>query len=149
MVVTSSSAVYAPSEEPLAEESPIRHGPGYVESKLAAEAICAEWASRLRIVGARPFNHTGPGQPPVRVVPALARSVLAAASTAGPVIAGNLDVERDITDVRDVAGLHRVAEAGQGFSTSARAKVSSYGTSPPGCRGWLASKTRNSRPTRT
>ena len=67
------------------------------------------WLGRgLEVIRARPFNHTGPGQRPDFVVPALARQVAAAAAAGRGVLeTGNLDVRRDITDVRDVVRAYR------------------------------------------
>jgi GDP-4-dehydro-6-deoxy-D-mannose reductase len=59
----------------------------------------------LDVVRTRSFAHTGPGQDPRFVVPSWARQI-AAIERGGlePVIrVGNLDVTRDLCDVRDVA----------------------------------------------
>lgn len=78
----------------------------YAVSKLAAEALCHQWAltERMRIVIARPFNHIGPGQADRFVVPALARQIAAVRRRVAPPIidVGDIDVTRDFTDVRDV-----------------------------------------------
>ena len=63
----------------------------------------------LPLVVTRSFNHTGPGQRPVFVVPALAQRVnLVRLGKAHAVAAGNLDVRRDISDVRDVVRAYRL-----------------------------------------
>ncbi len=82
----------------------------YAASKAAAELIGLQaWLGRgLEVIRARPFNHTGPGQRPDFVVPALARQVAAAAAAGRGVIeTGNLAARRDITDVRDVVRAYR------------------------------------------
>ena len=58
----------------------------------------------LDIVMVRPFNHTGPRQPPAFVAPSMARQIaLIEKGDDKPVIrVGNLDARRDFTDVRDV-----------------------------------------------
>lgn len=82
----------------------------YAVSKVAAEQLCLQWhrSSRLDVVIARPFNHVGPGQSPSFVVPALAAQVVAVASGAQPpmILAGDIDVTRDFTDVRDVVSAY-------------------------------------------
>jgi GDP-4-dehydro-6-deoxy-D-mannose reductase len=82
----------------------------YAASKAAAELIGLQaWLGNgLEVVRARPFNHTGPGQRPDFVVPALARQVAAAAVSGSRVLeTGNLDARRDLTDVRDVVRAYR------------------------------------------
>lgn len=78
----------------------------YAVSKLSAELLCTQWhrSEGLDVIIARPFNHIGPGQGAQFVVPALASQVaLIAAGHHPPVIeAGDIDVTRDFTDVRDV-----------------------------------------------
>ena len=111
VLVTSSAAVYAPANHPITEESPTRASTVYVESKLAAEAACAEvGGNRLKVIVVRPFNHTGPGQAPDLAVPAFAQSIAKATKTGlGYIQTGNLDVRRDVGDVRDVVRAYRLA----------------------------------------
>jgi GDP-4-dehydro-6-deoxy-D-mannose reductase len=78
----------------------------YAGSKLGAEIAALEASRRtgLRVIIARAFPHTGPGQDIRFVVPALASRVLAAKRIGAATIkAGNLDRVRDFLDVRDVA----------------------------------------------
>lgn len=82
----------------------------YAASKIAAEQCCLAWyrAEGLDAVIARPFNHVGPGQNAKFVLPALARQVIAIAEgRQSPLIeAGDIDVTRDFTDVRDVVNAY-------------------------------------------
>jgi len=105
---------------PLTEDAPIAPNTPYGMSKTAQEGVAAE-ASLLYgfpVVVARSFNHTGPGQRPVFVVPAMARRVVAVTrGEASTIPAGNVDVRRDFTDVRDVVRAYRLlVEASAGGS---------------------------------
>jgi GDP-4-dehydro-6-deoxy-D-mannose reductase len=95
-----------PEEFPISETRVLRPRSPYTVSKVAAEALCYEWSQRelFRIVLARPFNHIGAGQSARFVVSDLAKQVVEAKlGRRDPVIrAGNLDVTRDFTDVRDI-----------------------------------------------
>ncbi|HLI54343.1 MAG TPA: GDP-mannose 4,6-dehydratase [Acidimicrobiales bacterium] len=118
VLVVSSSEVYgrvSPEDLPLGEDRPPAPVSPYAASKAAAEmaALQAWLGSGLEVVRARPFNHTGPGQSSTFVVPALAEQVARAASTgADHLSVGNLEVRRDITDVRDVVRAYRLLLAG-------------------------------------
>lgn len=113
VLISSSSEVYGePRQEdlPLREEAPTRASSPYALTKLGQEltARTAADAGR-RVIIARAFNHTGPGQRAVFVAPALAGRVLdVAAGRATLVRAGNLDVRRDLGDVRDVVRAYRL-----------------------------------------
>jgi GDP-4-dehydro-6-deoxy-D-mannose reductase len=113
VLLISSSEVYGrvePSDLPLSEEHPFAPLSPYAASKAAAEIIGLQaWLGEgMEVVRARPFNHTGPGQRPDFVVPALAQQVAAAvASGKEQLDTGNLDARRDITDVRDVVKAYR------------------------------------------
>jgi GDP-4-dehydro-6-deoxy-D-mannose reductase len=93
------------------ETDPLRPVSPYAASKVGAEAAALEAWRRtgLRVVVARPFPHTGPGQAAEYVVPAFAERLRAArASNAGSVPTGNLSPVRDLLDVRDVARAYRL-----------------------------------------
>jgi len=94
-----------PGDLPVKEEQPLRPLSHYAASKAAAELAAYAYASEgLHVILARPFNHTGPGQSTDYVCSRLAKQVATIAiAQQEPVIeAGNLDVARDFTDVRDV-----------------------------------------------
>ena len=91
--------------EPVDEGAPLAPLSTYGATKAAADlALGAMAADGLRVVRARAFNHTGPGQSEAFVVPAFARQVARiAAGLQEPVIeVGALDPLRDFLDVRDV-----------------------------------------------
>jgi len=114
LLVAGSAAVYGrpnPVDLPLTETAPLRTDQPYGLSKLAQEAISVEAATRFEIpvVVTRAFNHTGPGQRQDFAAPALARRVLHARETgAHEIPVGNLDVRRDLGDVRDVVRAYRL-----------------------------------------
>jgi GDP-4-dehydro-6-deoxy-D-mannose reductase len=114
LLVSGSSEIYGPpgpADLPLTESSQLRPATPYALSKAAQEAVVFESAARhgLRAVVTRSFNHTGPGQRPEFVVPAIARRFLdVARGQASDVPVGNLDVRRDVADVRDVVRAYRL-----------------------------------------
>lgn len=117
-VVVSSSDVYGapdPADLPLTEDAPARPVSAYGRSKLEQErvALAAAASGGLPVAVVRPFNHTGPGQRPEFVAPALARRVLAARDRGqDEIVAGNVDVRRDLGDVRDLATALRLTLEG-------------------------------------
>jgi GDP-4-dehydro-6-deoxy-D-mannose reductase len=114
LLITGSSEVYGPPDPedlPLTEAAPLRANQPYGLSKLAQEAIGVEAATRsgLAVIVTRAFNHTGPGQRSDFVAPALAQRVLRArAAGAHEIPVGNIDVRRDLGDVRDVVRAYRL-----------------------------------------
>ena len=106
VLVPGSATVYAPSSEPISETDPIAPASPYAISKLAQEqlALRAIEEDGLDVVLTRSFNHTGPRQTPAFVAPSMARQIaLIERGQLEPVIrVGNLDAQRDVTDVRDV-----------------------------------------------
>jgi GDP-4-dehydro-6-deoxy-D-mannose reductase len=102
----SSSEVYGAGPAlPRAESDPVLPQSPYAASKAAAEIAALEaWRrTQLRVIIARPFTHTGPGQRPPYVVPAFIERLLAV-KAGGPrrTPTGNLKPMRDLLDVRDV-----------------------------------------------
>jgi GDP-4-dehydro-6-deoxy-D-mannose reductase len=114
VLVTGSSEVYgAPRSRdlPLSENAPLAASHPYGISKIAQEAVAIEASARygFPVVVTRSFNHAGPGQRPVFVVPAMARRVVAMQrGETKSVRAGNIDIRRDLTDVRDVVRAYRL-----------------------------------------
>ena len=104
IVVTGSAQVYAPSNEPIAEDDRIAPSSPYALSKLAQEQLALRSNSdTVAIIVTRPFNHTGPRQKPSFLAPSVARQiVMFERGLLEPVLkVGNLDPSRDIMDVRD------------------------------------------------
>ena len=95
---------------PTRETQPLRPRSPYAVSKVAAESLCFQWAQteRLDVVLARSFNHIGPGQDIRFAVASFAQQLTAIRRgiRAPRIVTGNLDVTRDLTDVRDVVGAY-------------------------------------------
>ncbi|MFQ5600557.1 MAG: GDP-mannose 4,6-dehydratase [Candidatus Krumholzibacteriia bacterium] len=92
---------------PLREEHPLQPASPYAVSKVAQELLALQYRSSwgTPVILTRSFNHSGPGQSDRFVLPGFARQIAEAeAGRREPVLhVGNLDVERDFLDVRDVA----------------------------------------------
>lgn len=104
VILASTANVYGnPRVERVSEAelpAPVNH---YATSKLAMEHMARTYGDRLPLVITRPFNYTGVGQTEKFLVP----KMVAHFRDRRPVIElGNLDVERDFSDVRDVARLY-------------------------------------------
>jgi GDP-4-dehydro-6-deoxy-D-mannose reductase len=114
VLVTGSALVYRPSAAEITEADPIGPASPYGVSKLAQEMTAASafvpaWLPRA-------FNHAGPRQSPAYVTSAFAQQIAGIeAGRCEPILhVGNLDAERDITDVRDtVRAYEALAETGQ------------------------------------
>ncbi len=99
---------------PLDEAAPLAPVNTYGATKAAADlALGAMAHDGLRVVRARPFNHTGPGQSEAFVVAAFARQIArVAAGRQPPVLSvGTLDARRDFLDVRDVVAAYSLCLA--------------------------------------
>jgi GDP-4-dehydro-6-deoxy-D-mannose reductase len=114
LLVISSAEVYAPPGEgdaPLDEDAPLAPRHPYGMLKLAQESVAVAAARRheLPMVVLRPFNHVGPGQPPTTAVASFATRIAAVRRGETEELAvGNIDVERDIGDVRDYVVAYRL-----------------------------------------
>ena len=106
IVIPGSATVYAPSMEPLTEQSAVAPASPYAVSKLAQEQLGLRAAGEdgLDVIVTRSFNHTGARQSAAFAAPSMARQIaLIESGVVEPVIkVGNLDAQRDLTDVRDV-----------------------------------------------
>jgi GDP-4-dehydro-6-deoxy-D-mannose reductase len=104
IVAVSTGAVYASNQPmPLTELSKVSSASSpYAASKLAMENAAKEFRSNgFDCVIARPFNHLGPGQAEGFLLPDLFQKIQLA--TNNNITVGNLQSQRDYTDVRDVA----------------------------------------------
>ncbi len=114
----SSGYVYGSCDalRPAREEDPLRPLGVYAQSKREAEGYARDAGALV----ARAFNHTGPGQSDTFVVPTFAKQIARVErGLQGPPIAvGNLDVQRDFLDVRDVVrAYHALLSLGEPAET--------------------------------
>lgn len=97
---------------PVRESQPLWPNNPYAAGKAAGEiaALRYAYADVLRVVATRSFNHIGPGQRTDFAASSFAAQVAEIArGTSPPLIrVGNLDAERDFTDVRDVVRAYRL-----------------------------------------
>lgn len=103
----STAQVYAARSEPgLTEDCPVQPVSPYAATKAMAELLVYLYprSQQERVVTARPFNHSGPGQSADYVLSDFARQIaeMEIGARAPVLVVGDLEVERDFTDVRDV-----------------------------------------------
>ena len=113
VLAVSSLQVYGnPDEVPIKETTEIRPENPYGESKARQEKACLDYFrnKNLKVIIARSFNHTGTGQSTDFVWPSFAKQIAEIEKGKRDVLkAGNLDVERDFSDVRDVVRAYELA----------------------------------------
>lgn len=109
-LLVTSNEVYGlvqPEDMPINEQTLFRPNNPYGVSKIAQDMMGLQyWNShKLPIIRARSFNHIGPGQADDFVASAFARQIAEIeAKLRDPIVrVGNLNAQRDFTDVRDIA----------------------------------------------
>ena len=106
----SSSEVYGWSfrDGVVDEDTPLHPTNSYARAKAAAESMLPDVLPQARLIVARPFNHTGPGQDVRFVLPSLAQQIADVEAGRRPprLELGNLEASRDFLDVRDVCAAY-------------------------------------------
>ena len=107
-----SSEEYVITDQPISEETPLDANNPYGISKLAIERFSEIYRKRygMKVYYVRAFNHTGVGQRDTFVIPSWCKQTAAIVKSGLPGVlkVGNVDVVRDISDVRDVVRAYRM-----------------------------------------
>lgn len=114
VLLVGSAYAYGKVDYPIPESRPLEPVNHYGVSKASVELLARTYVLQgLRVVLARPFNHSGPGQSPDFVLPTIVEQFAKVRSgEREPVIRlGNLESVRDFCDVRDVLHGYRLALA--------------------------------------
>jgi len=106
-LIVSSAQIYGiPKRIPITEQHPLNPQSPYAKSRLEQEKLTLEYSKEhnMKIVIARSFNHTGPGQSEEFVCSDFAKQIVEIEKgLRKPLIkVGNLEAKRDFTDVRDI-----------------------------------------------
>jgi GDP-4-dehydro-6-deoxy-D-mannose reductase len=110
LLIVTSNEVYGrvqSHELPVTEETPLRPGNPYGVSKMVQDHMGLQYhiSYGLDVIRARSFNHIGPRQSPVFVASSFAKQIaeIEAGLIEPTLCVGNLNAQRDFTDVVDVA----------------------------------------------
>ena len=116
VLVVGSSDEYGqvrPADLPTNEDVPLRPTTPYAVSKVGQDVMGFQYFAQheLPVIRVRPFNHTGPGHDARFVIPSFARQLAEIeVGVREPVLrVGNVDVERDFSDARDMVRAYRLA----------------------------------------
>lgn len=115
VLIPGSALVYKPSPRSVSEDSPIGPVSPYGVSKLAQEMLGRRCADEgLGVLLTRSFTHVGPGQGLAPALSNFAHQIARIETGAVPPVidVGELDFQRDVTDVRDVIRAYRRLMAG-------------------------------------
>lgn len=116
-----------PADLPINEDTPLRPASPYAVSKVAQDMLGLQYYLNydLFVVRVRPFNHIGPRQRSEFVAAAFARQLAEIEAGLRPPVVrvGNLEAQRDFTDVHDMVRAYFLAlergEAGEVYNIGA------------------------------
>ncbi|OQA29260.1 MAG: GDP-6-deoxy-D-mannose reductase [Verrucomicrobia bacterium ADurb.Bin345] len=135
LLVVTSAEVYGHAEQGSAidEDAEMHPSTIYAVAKLAADLTALLYARKhgMPVMTARPGNHMGPGQATPFVTASFAQQLAEMRAGRQPAVlrVGNLDSERDFTDVRDTVRAYRlliergVPGRAYNIATSARVRI--------------------------
>jgi GDP-4-dehydro-6-deoxy-D-mannose reductase len=102
-----------PHEQPVDEDTPLRPVSPYAVSKVAQDMLAYQYfaAHKLKTIRLRPFNHSGPRQEDRYAITSFAHQIARIEAGLQPPVVrvGNLQAQRDFTDVRDIVRAYRLA----------------------------------------
>jgi GDP-4-dehydro-6-deoxy-D-mannose reductase len=110
-LIPSSAMIYRASSDAITEDAPLVPPNPYGLSKLAQELLALRSIpDGINVRVARSFNHIGPRQDPFFAAPGFARRIadIERGRWAPEISVGNLDAQRDLTDVRDTVRAYRL-----------------------------------------
>jgi len=102
-----------PEDVPTDENVPLRPTTPYAVSKVGQDVMGYQYFAqhKLPVIRVRPFNHTGPGHDQRFVIPSFAKQLaeMEVGDREPELKVGNVDVERDFCDARDMVRAYRLA----------------------------------------
>jgi len=101
-----------PDEVPIKETNPLRPLSPYGVSKVAQDKLSCQYyrSYGLKVVVTRAFNHTGPRRGEVFATSSFAKQIAEIEKRKASILyVGNLDAQRDFSDVRDVVRAYWLA----------------------------------------
>lgn len=109
VLLVSSGYVYGNCKKPATEKTPPRPNGLYAKSKLKMEREALKKFPDLNIYIARPFTHSGKGQPLGLFFPDMARKIAIARGQRDPEVeVYNPQTKRDFTHVKDVVRAYKI-----------------------------------------
>ncbi len=112
VLLVGSAYAYGKLDHPVSETEPLEPVNHYGVSKASADLLGRIHALEgMRVVRARPFNHSGPYQSPDFVLPTLVQQFaeIRAGKREPTIYLGNLGSVRDFSDVRDIVRGYELA----------------------------------------
>jgi len=109
LIVTSAEVYGKPKALPLKENIVLYPESPYAKSRVEQEKLLLKY-KELDWIVSRSFNHTGPGQQPIFVIPEFAKQLaeIKLKKSKPEIFVGNLKARRDFSDVRDVVAAYRI-----------------------------------------
>ncbi|MDP2684211.1 MAG: GDP-mannose 4,6-dehydratase [bacterium] len=103
-LIVSSSHVYGrPEYLPVDERHLLNGKSAYAESRIKQEKLVQSYMDKMKIIISRSFNHTGPAQNDAFIIPKIMSQIVEVKNGKRDFLElGDINVKRDILDVRDV-----------------------------------------------